>query len=627
MRTIGRKHQRVLAAVLMGLLSMPCGLKAQNANKQVWWLKTDKGQYIDMSRVKKLANVNSKNAFEVIVHQGQGASGVMEVTFEKNNPVSVKGDANGDGFIDKDDVKEVVNDIINFQYTEKSDVNKDGKVNVVDMVELVNIIHTPVAGARGLLSPFGPLSSVSVDVPGTIIPQDDSGATGSEDVPGTIPQDDSGATGSEDVPGTIPQDDSGATGSEDVPEPRDPQPGTIDPQDPEPGTIDPQDDPEEPRDPQPDPVDPQDDPEEPRDPQPDPIDPQDDPEEPRDPQPEIWPIEPLPGTITPPVRPLPNNPVVVVPEPITIEPEPERIIPQTEPVADLGSVPYFRVQFTENLLEVKKYAADGFTFFNPAYDYLDFKYSLPFTDSNLSGAPAPEYFYYIGTAPDPKERTRFGVAKTDGSLAIKKITAYNLPVKFITVSTDGLSREVDGKRTITYTFNALPRNMEELMTLEVNNREYFSSPHFVTALFICCLNRMPDNSSDAWNMINYLRTHTATVGENNILKVSNVVMQNVVQNLLDNDKNGYPVSNGLRSYFAGSSPDNKYTPTTPYQVTVVERSDAYTTEDGYRCAQLYVESSGDDNLVGPLKLRKVDDHGWLVYFGEEGFTKKMKIQE
>ena len=37
------------------------------------------------------------------------------------------------------------------------------------------------------------------------------------------------------------------------------------------------------------------------------------------------------------------------------------------------SVNYFRVQFSENLEQVKTYAADGKTFFNPAYDYIDFK--------------------------------------------------------------------------------------------------------------------------------------------------------------------------------------------------------------------------------------------------------------
>ena len=61
-------------------------------------------------------------------------------------------------------------------------------------------------------------------------------------------------------------------------------------------------------------------------------------------------------------------------------------------------------------------------------------------------------------------------------------------------------------------------------------------------------------------------------------------------------------------------------------MTIVEQSDIYTTEDGVLCAKLYVESSGSDNLMGPLKLREIKDHGWLVYSGEEVFTKKMKPQ-
>jgi len=505
------------ATLLIGLLSLPCDLLAQNSNKQVWWLKTDKGQYIEMSRVKKLTNVNDQAVFQVSVLQGKGASGVLNVVFEKNSFDVVKGDADGDGIVSGDDADEIAAYIFGNQSDDfdfdRADINGDGKVNVVDLVAALNIINTPKVGVRGISMPLAQPRATSENEPETI-----------------------------------------------------------------------------------------------------------------DRQYEIWPIDPLPGTIInyPDNRVAPK-PNVEIEEPVTIEPEPERIIPQTEPETDLGSVPYFRVQFTENLLDVKKYAADGFTFFNPEYDFLDFKYSLPFTDSNLSGEPASDYFYYIGNT--PKDRTRFAILKTDGSLAIKKIWAYSQPVKYITVSSDDLTEESAGKRTITYTFNALPRNMEELKTLEVNDRKYFSSPHFVTALFICCLNRITDNSSDAWQMINYLRTHTATVGENNIFKVSNDAMQDVVQRLLLKDTNGYPVSNGLRSYFAGSSPDNKYEPTKPYQVTVVEQSDVYTTEDGFLCAKLYVKSSGDDNLVGPLKLRKVDGHDWMVYSGEQVFTKQMKAQK
>ena len=515
MKSFGKQQQRVFAAFLVGSLLMPCGLQAQTANQQ-WWLKTDKGQYIEMSRVKGLSNVDEEETFKVVVHEGQGASGVKSVTFEKNSLDVVKGDANGDGIVEMNDILEIAKSILGtpsdkFVF-DRADVNGDKKVDASDLVAVVNIVNTHKVGARGLSKSFGEALSTSGD---------DSGTAGWDVEFGTI--------------------------------------------------------------------------------------------------------DPLPGST------LNNRPTQsdystkVIQESNTIEQEPEQIVQQEEPESDLGSVPYFRVQFTKGLLQNKSYAADGFTFFNPAYDYLDFKYSLPLTDGNVSGDPGSSHDYYIGYT--PKNHTRFLLANQVGSLLIEKVTAYNLPIKAITVSSSRLSEEVAGKKSITYTFNALPRNLEELKTLEVNDRAYFLSPHFVTALFICCLNRLPDNSSDAWNMIDYLRTHTATVGENNILKVSKVEMQDIVQQLLDNDINGYPVSNGLRSYFAGSSPDNQYTPTKPYQVTIVEKSDVYTTEDGYRCAKLYVESSGSDYLIGPLKLRRVDDHGWLVYSGEKGFTKKMKPQK
>ena len=518
MRMINRP--KMLAMTLLAvLLLLPCGLLAQS-KQQVWCLKTDKGHYIEMSRVKKFAKVDKENKFNVVFHEGSGATGVQSVTFEKHVPV-LYGDADGDGSVTEDDFSEILNDILaesNIFQPEK-DVNLDGKINIVDLVMVLDIINKKKAGTRGLLTPFSQQLSTSNDVPGTISQVEDEYWT-RELLPGL-------------------QDASYNT--EEVPD--------LDSEKPEPNTI---------------------------------------------------------------------------------EPEPKEITPQEEPVAnpDLGSVPYFRVQFTENLLEVKSYAGDYYTFFNPAKDYLDFKYYLPFTHDKLSGIADATANYYIGTGPVPsKDRTRLAIAKTNG-LAIKQVTAYNQPIKTITVSSSREPSEVEGVKKITYTFNALPRNIEELKTLEVNDREYFKSPHFVTALFICCLNRLPDNSTDTWEMINYLRTHTATVGENNIMKIYKSDTQNIVQHLLDNDPHGFPSVNGLRSYFAGSSPDNQYThtPTTPYQVTIVEKSDVYTTKDGNLYAGLYVESSGYDDPVGPLRLRKVEGHDWLVYSGESAFTKKMKPQ-
>lgn len=529
MRMINRP--KMLAMTLLAvLLLLPCGLLAQS-KQQVWCLKTDKGHYIEMSRVKKFAKVDKDNKFNVVFHEGSGATGVQSVTFEKHVPV-LYGDADGDGSVTEDDFSEILNDILgeSNKFQPEKDVNLDGKVNIVDLVMVLDIINKKKAGTRGLLAPFSQQLSTS------------------NDVPGTISQDDLGG------------DEAGRTKMED----------------------------------------------------------------------EYWIMEPLPGLKIAPYNTVElPDPDSGKPEPNTIEPEPEEITPQQEPVADpdLGSVPYFRVKFTENLLEVKSYAGDYYTFFNPAKDYLDFKYYLPFTHDKLSGIADATANYYIGTGPDPsKDRTRLALAKTNVSPAIKQVTAYNQPIKTITVSSSREPSEVEGVKKITYTFNALPRNIEELKTLEVNDREYFKSPHFVTALFICCLNRLPDNSTDTWEMINYLRTHTATVGEDNIMKIYKGDTQNIVQNLLENDTHGFPWVNGLRSYFAGSSPDNKYTPTTPYQVTIVEKSDVYVTKDGNLYARLYVESSGYDNPVGPLKLRKVEGHDWLVYSGESVFAKKMKPQ-
>lgn len=67
MRSFEKKQQRAFSAFLIGLLLMPCTLLAQTANQKVWWLKTGKGRYIEMSRVIVLTNVNKEGNFEVVV--------------------------------------------------------------------------------------------------------------------------------------------------------------------------------------------------------------------------------------------------------------------------------------------------------------------------------------------------------------------------------------------------------------------------------------------------------------------------------------------------------------------------------------------------------------------------------
>ena len=69
-----------LAAVSLTLL-LAVASYADGGQVQ-WCLKTDAGQCIEMARVVMLAAVDGQEGFEVVVREGQGATGVRSVTFE-----------------------------------------------------------------------------------------------------------------------------------------------------------------------------------------------------------------------------------------------------------------------------------------------------------------------------------------------------------------------------------------------------------------------------------------------------------------------------------------------------------------------------------------------------------------
>ena len=68
----------------------------------------------------------------------------------------------------------------------------------------------------------------------------------------------------------------------------------------------------------------------------------------------------------------------------------------------------------------------------------------------------------------------------------------------------------------------------------------------------------------------------------------------------------------MRSFFAGSSPENNYTPSMPYRVVVSENPYSRSQlADGY--LTLYVNCSGADS-PRPLKLRKKPSTGqWFLW--------------
>ena len=61
------------------------------------------------------------------------------------------------------------------------------------------------------------------------------------------------------------------------------------------------------------------------------------------------------------------------------------------------------------------------------------------------------------------------------------------------------------------------------------------------------------------------------------------------------------------SYFSGTSPENDYTPTAPFTVTVSENPHSYE-EEGY--AKLFIKSSGADSERS-VKLRKKGEQWFL----------------
>ncbi len=86
---IKRNNLRIIALTLFVSLSLlPVGLVAQTTQR-VWCLRTDKGQLIEMSRVKMLAAADGQSTFEVIVRDGQGATGVESISFEQHESAYV----------------------------------------------------------------------------------------------------------------------------------------------------------------------------------------------------------------------------------------------------------------------------------------------------------------------------------------------------------------------------------------------------------------------------------------------------------------------------------------------------------------------------------------------------------
>ena len=142
------------------------------------------------------------------------------------------------------------------------------------------------------------------------------------------------------------------------------------------------------------------------------------------------------------------------------------------------------------------------------------------------------------------------------------------------------------------TFQALPSTLSELKALPEAGMKTPEGTAALTVAALCAYAASPEN---CYEMLNYLRGPRP---------LSPAEKQFIRDRLLD-DKDYIP-----RSYFAGATPDNDYTPSVPY---VIEFSDSVTpiAEEGYK--KFDVRSGGADSPRSVMLRNKPSSGEWFLW--------------
>ena len=150
------------------------------------------------------------------------------------------------------------------------------------------------------------------------------------------------------------------------------------------------------------------------------------------------------------------------------------------------------------------------------------------------------------------------------------------------------------------TINSLPKTAEELKAAVD-----LTSPFNTAAYVIAALMNYENNPQETENMLNVLKGPEA---------LSPFQSQFIRERLRGKM---YVV----RSYFKGTSPDNNYQPSMPYQIEISDNPYSYQ-DEGY--ATLWLTSSGADN-PRPVKLRNKPSTGEWFLFGDITYLSDIRI--
>ena len=142
----------------------------------------------------------------------------------------------------------------------------------------------------------------------------------------------------------------------------------------------------------------------------------------------------------------------------------------------------------------------------------------------------------------------------------------------------------------TFTFQTLPQNLEQLQALP---EAALTSPFQTAALAVCALCVYGTNPDTGAQMLNWLKGPRP---------LSNYELSF----LKDRFREGKHIP---FSYFAGATPENDYTPTKPFTITL-EAGPYADANEGYK--KLHIQSGGADS-PREIVLRQKGDGQWLLW--------------
>lgn len=148
-----------------------------------------------------------------------------------------------------------------------------------------------------------------------------------------------------------------------------------------------------------------------------------------------------------------------------------------------------------------------------------------------------------------------------------------------------------GNKSETFTFTALPESLAQMQALPEANLD---SPFKTAALTVCALCAYAADKNIGTEMLNWLRGPRPLNGA----EIS------FLNDRFRDGKTYIPFS-----YFEGATPDNDYTPSESFRVTV-QSTHVSGEEQGYM--KLFIPCGGADS-PRPIKLRMKGDGKWFLW--------------